>query len=66
MIHGAADDTVPYSRSVRLHAALDKADVPNERLTIPGGKHGDFNHAQLETCYTHIWAFLAKFLSSMK
>jgi acetyl esterase/lipase len=65
MIHGDADDTVPYSHSVRLHAALDKAGVPNELLTIPGGKHGDFNHAQLETCYTHIWAFLAKFLPSM-
>jgi acetyl esterase/lipase len=62
MIQGDADDTVPYSHSVRLHAVLDKAGVPNELLTIPGGKHGGFSHAELETSYTHIWAFLAKYL----
>ena len=62
MIQGDADDTVPYSHSVRLHAALDKAGVPNELLTIPGGKHGGFSHAELETAYAHIWAFLAKYL----
>jgi acetyl esterase/lipase len=66
MIHGDADDTVPYSHSLRLHAALDKAGVANELLTISGGKHGDFNHAQIETSYAHIWAFLAKYLPSTK
>ena len=66
MIHGDADDTVPYTHSVRLHAALDKAGVPNELLTIPGGKHGEFNHSQLETSYAHIWAFLGKYLPSGK
>lgn len=66
MIHGDADDTVPYAHSVRLHAALDKAGVPNELLTIPGGKHGEFNHSQLETSYAHIWAFLGKYLPSRK
>lgn len=66
MIHGDADDTVPYTHSVRLHAALDKAGVPNELLTIPGGKHGEFNHSQLEASYAHIWAFLGKYLPSGK
>jgi acetyl esterase/lipase len=66
MIHGDADDTVPYSHSVRLHQALDKAGVPNELLTIPGGKHGDFSNSQLETCYVHIWAFLSKYLPQAK
>jgi acetyl esterase/lipase len=66
MIHGDADDTVPYAHSVRLHAALDKAGVPNELLTIAGGKHGEFNHSQLETSYAHIWAFLGKYLPSRK
>ena len=66
MIHGDADDTVPYTHSVRLHAALDKAGVPNQLLTIPGGKHGEFNHSQLETSYAHIWAFLGKYLPSGK
>jgi acetyl esterase/lipase len=39
-IHGDADPTVPYSQSVRLHKALAGAGVPNELMTMPGGKHG--------------------------
>jgi acetyl esterase/lipase len=39
-IHGDADPTVPYMQSVRLHKALADAGVPNELMTIPGGKHG--------------------------
>lgn len=38
-IHGDADPTVPYAQSVRFHRALTDAGVPNELLTIPGGKH---------------------------
>ena len=62
MIHGDADKTVPYSHSVRLHTALDKAGVPNELLTILGADHGGFTHEQLTTAYMHIWAFLDKYL----
>lgn len=39
-IQGDADPTVPYEHSVRLTAALTKAGVPNQLVTIPGGKHG--------------------------
>jgi acetyl esterase/lipase len=39
-IHGDADPTVPYTQSVRLHKALSDAAVPNELMTMPGGKHG--------------------------
>ncbi len=39
-IHGDADPTVPYTQSVRLHKALTDAVVPNELMTMPGGKHG--------------------------
>lgn len=41
-IHGDADPLVPYSDAVRLHEALTKAAVRNQRLTISGGKHGNF------------------------
>jgi acetyl esterase/lipase len=41
-IHGDADPTVPYTHALRLREALDKARVPNELVTIPGGKHGGF------------------------
>jgi acetyl esterase/lipase len=39
-IHGDADPTVPYSQSVRLHKALTEVGVPNQLMTVPGGKHG--------------------------
>lgn len=39
-IHGDADPTVPYTQSVRLHKALADAGVPNELMTMAGGKHG--------------------------
>ncbi len=62
MIQGDADKIVPYSHSVRLHEALDRSGIPNELVTIPGGHHGGFSHTELEMAYTHIWAFLAKYL----
>ena len=62
MIQGDADDIVPYSHSLRLHAALDKAGVPNELVTRPGGQHGGFSTAEMERAYSHIWMFLAKYL----
>jgi dipeptidyl aminopeptidase/acylaminoacyl peptidase len=39
-IHGDADPTVPYTQSVRLHKALADAGIPNELMTIAGGRHG--------------------------
>ena len=31
---------VPYEESLKLRDALTAAQVPNELVTIPGGKHG--------------------------
>jgi hypothetical protein len=59
-IHGDADPTVPYSHAVRLHEALNKAGVPNQLVTIPGGKHGGFSHDQTVWAYTAIREFLIK------
>src|SRR6185437_3504122 len=39
-IPGDADPTVPYTHSLRLRDALNKVSVPNELVTVPGGKHG--------------------------
>jgi acetyl esterase/lipase len=41
-IHGDADPVVPYSHSLRLQEALEKAGVPHQLITVPGGKHGNF------------------------
>jgi acetyl esterase/lipase len=38
-LQGDKDNEVPYQDGVRLHEALDKARVPNQLVTIPGGGH---------------------------
>jgi acetyl esterase/lipase len=57
-IHGDADPTVPYDHAVRLHAALEKARVPNRLVTIPGGKHGGFSRDETLRAVTAIRKFL--------
>lgn len=57
-VHGDADTIVPYGHAVRLHDALRKAGVPNRLVTIPGGGHGGFTRAEVETAYAAIRAFL--------
>jgi acetyl esterase/lipase len=59
-IHGDQDDIVPYSHAVRLHTALDKAGVPNQLVTIRGGKHGGFNRQALIDSFATIREFLRK------
>jgi len=59
-IHGDEDDVVPYNQAVRLHAALNKAGVPNQLVTIRGGKHGGFNRQEMVSSYAVIREFLRK------
>ncbi|HJZ72264.1 MAG TPA: alpha/beta hydrolase [Vicinamibacterales bacterium] len=61
-IHGDADPTVPYTQSVRLHKALSDAAVPNELMTMPGGKHGFdcCTATQRQQAYAKIREFLVK------
>lgn len=59
-IQGDADPTVPYSHSLRLRDALNKAGVPNELVTIPGGKHGGFSPEERVRIFTAIRQFLTK------
>ena len=59
-VHGDKDDIVPYSQAVRLHAALDKAGVPNQLVTIHGGKHDGFNRKELVDSFDAIREFLSK------
>ncbi len=57
-IHGDADTVVPYSQSLRLHAALTAQQVKNELITFRGKGHGDFAAAQIDESYQRIWRFL--------
>ena len=59
-IHGDADPVVPYSHAVRLQEALNKAGVPNQLVTIPGGKHGGFSREETLRAFTAIREFLSK------
>ena len=59
-IHGDEDDVAPYSQAVRLHAALDKANVPNQLVIIKGRKHGGFDRQELVNSYAAIREFLRK------
>jgi acetyl esterase/lipase len=59
-IQGDADPTVPYAHSVRLHAALEKAGVPNKLVTVPGGLHGNFKPEEYPRLYGEIRDFLTK------
>jgi len=40
MVHGDKDKTVPHTQSEKLLAALQKAGVPAELITVKGGGHG--------------------------
>jgi acetyl esterase/lipase len=59
-IHGDQDPLVPYDEAVRLHAALAKAGVTNQLLTIPGGKHGGFTPDERTKIFITIREFLGK------
>lgn len=65
-IHGDADPLVPYTHSVRLQDALQKAGVPHELVTIPGGGHGNFPPDQWQRAYDAIGRFLATHVTSAK
>ena len=60
-IHGDADPLVPYNHAVQLHKALTEVGVPNQLLTIPGGKHGGFTRTEILKAYTTILEFLKKY-----
>lgn len=65
-IHGDADPTVPYTQSVRLHAALRAAGVAEQLVTIPGGRHGGFSRDENQRAYDAIEAFLSRYVVNKK
>lgn len=47
LMHGDADDLVPYSQSAGYQVALQSTGVPTQLITVAGGRHGaDFGFAQ--------------------
>lgn len=62
-IHGDADPTVPYQHALRLQTAMNKVSVPNQLVTIPGGKHGNFSAPERLRAYEAINGFLTKYVA---
>ena len=50
---------MPYTHSVRLHDALQKAGVVYTLVTIPGGGHANVAPDQWQRAYAAIATFLA-------
>ena len=59
-VHGDKDQLVPYAHAVRLHDGLTKAGVPNQLITIPGGRHGGFAKEEMARVFAAIKEFLKK------
>lgn len=59
-VHGDQDRVVPYPQAVRLHADLQRLNVPNQLISIPGGGHGNFTPEQRTAIYRTIREFLTK------
>lgn len=57
-IQGDQDDIAPYADTVKLHAALDKARVPNRLITLKGRNHGGFSREDMVAGYAAIRQFL--------
>lgn len=57
IVQGAEDHTVPVEQSIRLHNALDLADVPSEVMFVPNAHHG-FSREQWGPVDLKIFAFL--------
>ena len=51
-------DPVLYPQNSRLHEALDRAGVPNQLVTIPGGGHGHFPREENFRAQAMIYKFL--------
>jgi len=59
-IQGEKDDVAPYADTVRMHAALDRAGVPNKLITLKGRGHGGFSREEMASGYEAIREFLRK------
>jgi acetyl esterase/lipase len=66
MIHGDADNLVPYEHSIKLRDALQRAGVPNELITIPKGGHGIWSPDEWQRAFAAIEKFLAAHVPATK
>jgi len=58
--HGDADPVVPFAQAQRLHAALERAGVPNRLFPLHNAGHGDFDGAEVLLANRAVREFLLK------
>lgn len=69
LLHGDADDDVPYEQSVLMAGALAKAGIPHRLLTILHGEHmfdQRLDDPVVEAAFAQVLAFLAERLSGTR
>lgn len=67
LLHGTADEDVPYEQSVSMSEALTKAGVENQLITIPNGKHvfdEDWQSVTVQKAFDDVIKFLRKHLDN--
>lgn len=60
LVHGTADNIVPYSQTVTLQAKLQKMGVYNEFISVEGGGHGGFEAKKKAEINIKLLNFLKK------
>jgi acetyl esterase/lipase len=58
--HGDADPVVPFAQAKRLHAALDRAGVPNRLFPLHKAGHGEFDGTDVLLVNRAVREFLLK------
>jgi len=64
IIHGTADETVPFSQSETLATALKSAGVEHQLLVVPDGPHTFYLESEKLDLRPQVFAFLEKHLGS--
>lgn len=57
-VHGTVDSVVPYRHALVLHAALERAGVKNELVSLHDRGHGDFTLAEWADVVRRMLSFL--------
>ena len=58
IVHGDADQIVPYNQSVALYEKLKASNVKTKMLTIKKGGHGKFTEQEKSIFSKDMWTFL--------
>ena len=64
LIHGEADERVPFAQSKAMKAALERAGHPPEWMAVPGEGHGFYKDENNVAYYRRLEAFIGKYIGA--